>query len=279
MITDCAHVVGETAAFGRPVPVAGLAVDQQAALLAERCFDAGQAKCTYGTGAFLLAATGARALRSTSGLSSSVAWRLARTPSYCLDGQVYTAGAAIRWLGDVGLLTDAAEVDAVGGSVADGGGVAFVPALAGLGAPEWRPDARGAFVGLGLGTTRAHLIRAVIEGIAAAVALLAGTVAADLGRPLTALRVDGGLTRSRVLLQAQADLLQLPVEVCPAPDATALGVAALARLGTGDAASLAEAVGPAEAEPVIEPRIGAAEAAERLDAFSAALRAVLAASR
>jgi glycerol kinase len=278
-VTDCAHIVGETAAFGRPVPVAGLAVDQQAALLAERCFDAGQAKCTYGTGAFLLATAGARAVRSSGGLSCSVAWRLARTPSYCLDGQVYTAGAALRWLGDVGLLADAAELDAVGGSVADSGGVLFVPALAGLGAPQWRPDARGAFLGLGLGTTRAHLIRAVIDGLAASVALLAGSVAADLGRPLTALRADGGLTRSLVLLQAQADLLQLPVEVCRAPDATALGVAALARLGTGDAASLAEAVGPAEVQTVIEPRIGAPEAAERLAAFSTGLQAVLAASR
>jgi glycerol kinase len=278
-VTDCAHVVGETAAFGRPVPVAGLAVDQQAALLAERCFDAGQAKCTYGTGAFLLATAGAKAVRSRSGLSCSVAWRLARTPSYCLDGQVYTAGAALRWLGDVGLLADVAELDAIGGSVADSGGVLFVPALAGLGAPQWQPAARGAFLGLGLGTTRAHLIRAVIDGLAASVALLAGSVAADLSRPLTALRVDGGLTRSRVLLQAQADLLQLPVEVCPAPDATALGVAALARLGTGEAASLAEAVGPAAVQTVIEPRIGAAQAAERLAAFDTGLQAVLAASR
>jgi glycerol kinase len=278
-IADCAGVAGETTAFGSAMPVAGLAVDQQAALLAERCFDAGQAKCTYGTGAFLLATTGARAVRSSGGLSSSVAWRLAGTPSYCLDGQVYTAGAAIRWLGDVGLLGGAAELDAEGGSVPDGGGVVFVPALAGLGAPQWRPDARGAFLGLGLGTTRAHLIRAVIDGLAASVALLAGTVAADLGSPLTALRVDGGLTRSRVLLQAQADLMQLPVEVYEVPDATALGVAALARLGTGEASSVTEAVGPAEAQTVIEPRIGAAEAAERLAAFSAGLRAVLAASR
>jgi glycerol kinase len=218
-------------------------------------------------------------VRSRGGLSSSVAWRLAGTPSYCLDGQVYTAGAAIRWLGDVGLLAGAAELDAEGGSVPDSGGVIFVPALAGLGAPQWRPDARGAFLGLGLGTTRAHLIRAVIDGLAASVALLAGTVAADLGSPLTSLRVDGGLTRSRVLLQAQADLLQLPVEVYEVPDATALGVAALARLGTGEASSLTEAVGPAEAQTVIEPRIGAAEAAERLAAFSAGLQAVLAASR
>ena len=278
-VADCAGIVGETTAFGSAMPVAGLAVDQQAALLAERCFDAGQAKCTYGTGAFLLATAGARAVRSRGGLSCSVAWRLAGTPSYCLDGQVYTAGAALRWLGDVGLLADAAELDAVGGSVADSGGALFVPALAGLGAPQWQPDARGAFLGLGLGTTRAHLIRAVIDGLAASVALLAATIAADLGRPLTALRVDGGLTRSLVLLQAQADLLQLPVEVYQAPDATALGVAALARLGTGEAASLAEAVGPVGVQTVIEPRIGASEAAERLAAFNAGLRAVLAASR
>jgi glycerol kinase len=278
-VADCAGAVGETAVFGPPVPVAGLAVDQQAALLAERCFDAGQAKCTYGTGAFLLATAGTRAVRSGSGLSASVAWRLARTPSYCLDGQVYTAGAAIRWLGEVGLLADAAHLDAVGGSVADSGGVMFLPALAGLGAPQWQPAARGAFLGLGLGTTRAHLVRAVIDGLAASVALLAWAVAADLGRPLTALRVDGGLTRSGVLLQAQADLLQVPVEVRQAQDATALGVAALALLGTGEAAGLAEAVGPAGVETVIEPRIGAAEAAERLAAFEAGLQAVLAASR
>jgi glycerol kinase len=277
-VADCAGAFGETAAFGRPVPVAGLAVDQQAALLAERCFDAGQAKCTYGTGAFLLATAGNRALRSRSGLSASVAWRLAATPSYCLDGQVYTAGAAIRWLAEVGLLADVAQLDAVGSSVPGSGGVLFLPALAGLGAPQWRPEARGAFLGLGLGTTRAHLARAVIDGLAASVALLARAVEADIGRPLTALRVDGGLARSRLLLQAQADLLQLPVEVCQAPDATALGVAALALLGTGAAASAAEALGPAAPATVIEPRAGAAEAAQRLAAFEAGLQAVLAVS-
>jgi glycerol kinase len=270
--------VGETAAFGPAVPVAGLAVDQQAALLAERCFAAGEAKCTYGTGAFLLVTAGSKAVRSSGGLATSVAWRLAGAASYCLDGQVYTAGAAVRWLGEVGLLAGAAELDAAGGSVPDSGGVTFLPALAGLGAPQWRPEARGAFLGLGLGTTRAHLIRAVVDGLAASVALLARSVAGDIGRPLAALRVDGGLTRSRLLLQAQADLLQLPVEVCRTPDATALGVAALARIGTGDAATADEAVGPAGVQAVIEPRIGPAEAAERLVTFESRLQAVLAAS-
>jgi len=248
-----------------------------AALLAERCFAAGQAKCTYGTGAFLLATTGPQAVRSARGLSASVAWRLAGTPTYCLDGQVYTAGAAVRWLAEVGLLADPNEIDAIGGSVPDSGGVAFLPALAGLGAPHWRPSARGAFLGLGLGTTRAHLVRAAIDGLAASVTLLAGAVASDLGGPLTVLRADGGLTRSRLLMQAQADLLQAPVEVCRVPDATALGVAALARIGTGQAAGPEQAVGPADVEAVIEPGIGADEAADRMARFQAALAAILAA--
>jgi glycerol kinase len=278
-VADCAAVTGETSAFGKAVPVAGLAVDQQAALLAERCFAAGQAKCTYGTGAFLLATTGTTAVRSASGLSASVAWRLAGTPTYCLDGQVYTAGAAVRWLVETGLLRDAGELDEAGGSVPDSGGVTFLPSLAGLGAPHWRPAARGAFLGLSLSTTRAHLIRAVTDGLAASVALLASSVAADLSGPLTVLRADGGLTRSRLLMQTQADLLQLPVEVCRTPDATALGAAALARMGMGEAGGLDQAVGPADVEAVIEPRISAGEAARRLAGFEAALRASLAASR
>jgi len=276
-VADCAGIIGETAAFGRAVPIAGLAVDQQAALLAERCFAAGQAKCTYGTGAFLLATAGTRAVRSRGGLSASVAWRLAGTSSYCLDGQVYTAGAAVRWLGEVGLIEEASQLDAVGGSVPDTGGAMFLPSLAGLGAPQWRPAARGAFLGLGLATTRAHLVRAVIDGLAASVALLATAVAGDLGCPLTTLRADGGLTRSRLLLQAQADLLQVPVEVCRTADATALGVAALARIGAGEAVSLEDAVGPVEVESVVEPRISADEAAERLAAFTSAQQAILAA--
>jgi glycerol kinase len=270
-VIDSAGIAGETGAFGSPVPVAGLAVDQQAALLAERCFAAGQAKCTYGTGAFLLATTGEHAVRSAAGLSASVAWRVNGATTYCLDGQVYSAGAAVSWLIDVGILADPAELDAVGGTISDGGGAVFVPALAGLGAPYWQPDARGAFLGLALGVSRAHLIRAAIDGLAASVALLARSVARDLGAPLTTLRVDGGLTRSAVLLQAQADLLQAPVEVCRIPDATALGVAALARLGLGLVTSLTDAVGPADIERVVEPRMSADDAARRLAQFETAL--------
>jgi glycerol kinase len=274
-VAGCAGVTGETAAFGRPIPVAGLAVDQQAALLAEGCLAPGEAKCTYGTGAFLLVTTGTTAVRSGHGLSASVAWQLPGDTAYCLDGQVYTAGAAVRWLTELGLLDGAASLDAVGGSVPDTGGVTFLPALAGLGAPHWRPDARGAFLGLGLGTTRGHLARAVAEGIAASVALLARAAAADRGAPLRVLRADGGLTRSRLLIQAQADLLQAPVQVCAAADATALGAAALARLGTGAAGTLAEAVGQLPVEATIDPSISSDQAAERLAAFDSSLHAAL----
>jgi len=275
-VADCAGVVGETSAFGGSLPVAGIAVDQQAALLAEGCLAAGDAKCTYGTGAFLLVTTGSVAARSGSGLSASVAWRLGGAVTYCLDGQVYTAGSALRWLTGLGVLRDPAELDAVGGTVPDAGGVTFVPALAGLGAPHWAPDARGLLAGLHLGTSRGHIARAVAEGIAASVAVLASAAAADLGRPLTSLRVDGGLTRSRLLMQAQADLLQVPVLICRSADATALGVAALARLGLGDAASAGEALGAAEVETVVEPSITADQAAERASVFRSALDVTLA---
>jgi glycerol kinase len=280
-VADCAGVVGETTLFGGnaaggSLPVAGIAVDQQAALLAEGCLAAGDAKCTYGTGAFLLVTTGSRAARSGAGLSSSVAWRLAGEVTYCLDGQVYTAGSALRWLTETGLLDGPGSLDATGGSVPDTGGVTFVPALAGLGAPYWAPDARGTLSGLHLGTTRGHIARAVAEGIAASVAVLAAAAVADLGRPLLSLRVDGGLTRSRLLMQAQADLLQVPVLVCRSPDATALGVAALARLGTGEAASAAEAAGTVEVETSVEPSVTADEATERMAVFRAAVDRTLA---
>ena len=275
-VADCAGVVGETSVFGPALPIAGIAVDQQAALLAEGCLAPGDAKCTYGTGAFLLVTTGSAAVRSGSGLSSSVAWRLGGAVTYCLDGQVYTAGSALRWLTGIGVLGSPSELDAVGRTVPDAGGVTFVPALAGLGAPHWAPDARGLLRGLHLGTSRGHLARAVAEGIAASVALLVAAACEDLGRPLTSLRVDGGLTRSRLLMQAQADLLQVPVLICRSADATALGVAALARLGTGVAASAAEAAGAAEVEAVVEPSITADQAAERVSVFRSALDLTLA---
>ena len=275
-VVDCAGHIGTTTAFGGgPLPVTAAIVDQQAALYGQGCRAAGQAKCTYGTGAFLLANTGEAAVRSASGLSTSVAWRLAGRAAYCLDAQVYAAAAAARWLTRLGVLGAADDLDAVGATVHDTGGVAFVPALSGLGAPWWRDDVRGAVHGLGLETEPGHLVRALIEGLAAQVAELVDTVARDTGRAASVLRADGGLTRSRLLMQGQADLAQIPVHVAASPDATALGVAALTRLGAGDTAP---APAP-ETEPppseVYEPRVSAAEASERRVAFRALLNRVL----
>lgn len=265
-------VIAETTAFSSaPVPISGLCVDQQAALFAESCVAPGEAKCTYGTGAFLLASTGKVPTRSANGLVGCVAWQMDGDTTWCLDGQVYTVGAAVSWLQDVGLISSPSDLDALGGAVASSEGVNFVPGLAGLGAPFWAPHAKGSLTGLSLGTTRAHVVRAVIEGIAAQVAWLARAAGADLGSPLVRLRVDGGLTRSKVLLQVQADLLQAPIEVYPSPNATALGVAAFAAIGMGD---LSPSV-PWQPSAVVEPAISAGEADERLHRWRAVAEATL----
>ena len=270
-IAACDEVIGQTNAFGGSIPVGGVIVDQQAALLAEGCLEVGEAKCTYGTGAFLLMNTGTSAPRSTNGLTTSVAWTIRGESKYCIDGQVFTAASAIRWLQELGLISDARDIDTA--AAADSGNVSFVPALAGLASPWWRADAKAAFSGMSLATDRGQLIRAVLEGIAAQIADLAAACAADLGDSLKSLRVDGGLTRSAVLMQAQADILQLPIEVYPSAHATALGAAALGRL----------AVRPQEAVPalewvpehVYEPRWNADRAADFMGNWRAAVMRTL----
>ncbi len=274
-VVDAAGEFGTTTAFGPEIPLTGLLVDQQAALLAQDVTAPGSAKCTYGTGAFLLAQTGARPRRGDSGLVSCVAWRLAGRSSYCLDGQVYTAASAVRWLTDLGVIAGAEDIDPVGSAVPDAGGVTFVPALAGLAAPWWRGDLRGSMSGLGLDTTAGHLVRALCEGVAAQVVALADAVAADMGEPLTGLRVDGGLTRSALLMQTQADLLQLPIEVSELADVTALGAAAVARIGIDPSLTVADAVPEWRPAAVYEPRIGADLAAERLAGFRSAVSALM----
>jgi glycerol kinase len=266
-----AEPLGDCTVFGGAVPVTGMCVDQQAALFAEACHQAGQAKCTYGTGAFMLACTGDVPTRSTNGLVGCPAWRLGDALTWCLDGQVYTVGSAVGWLVDIGVMSEPADLDRLGGAVPDAGGVTFVPALAGLAAPYWKPQAKAAFTGMSLSTERGHLVRAAIDGIAAQVALLAHAAGRDLGAPLTILKVDGGLTRSRTLLQVQADLLQCPVEVYPSPHATALGVAAFAAIGAG------QAMRDSQVQPtaVVEPAIGADEAAERLALWQAVADATM----
>ena len=266
-------VVGETGVFGGSVPVAGLVVDQQAALLAESCLEPGTAKCTFGTGAFLLAQLGQDPARSSAGLTTSVAWTLRDRTSYCVDGQVYTAASAVRWAVDLGLVPAAEELDAVAAAAGDSSaGVLCVPALAGLAAPWWEARATASFTGMTLSTGPGHLVRALLEGVAAQVAALTDLVARDLGRPLSRLRVDGGLTRSTVLMQAQADLAQVPIDVYPSAHATPLGAAACARLALEPAADPAEVVGTWTPQHTYEPRWPADRAAEHLDRWHRAVR-------
>jgi len=238
-------IVGQTdpAAFlDLSVPIAGIAGDQQAALFGQACFAVGAAKCTYGTGSFVLVNTGPSVVRSHAGLLSTVAWmQPSGELTYALEGAVFVTGAVIQWLRDgLGLLDDAAQSEGLARSVPDSGGVVFVPALTGLGAPDWDPDARGAMFGLTRGTTRAHLVRAALEAIAFEVRdvfdVMTAEADARAGRALAgdlALRVDGGASANDLLMQLQADQIQVPVERPVVAETTALGAAFLAGLAAG----------------------------------------------
>jgi glycerol kinase len=238
-------VCGRTdpAAFlGLDVPIAGIAGDQQAALFGQACFTPGDAKCTYGTGSFVLANTGASIERSAAGLLSTVAWMdSAGALTYALEGSVFVTGAAVQWLRDgLGLLDNAAQSEALARSVPDSGGVVFVPALTGLGAPYWDPDARGAIFGITRGTTRAHLVRATLEAIAFEVRDVFDVMVTGSWRDTCVLRADGGGSANDLLMQVQADQLQVPVERAGVGETTALGAAFLAGLGTGVWSTTAE---------------------------------------
>jgi glycerol kinase len=254
------EIVGTTVAFGAEMPVGGIVVDQQAALLAEACLEPGMAKCTLGTGAFLLANTGATGVRSSAGLTSSVAWRIAGADTFCVDGQVYTAASAVKWLISLGIISGAEQMDRI--AATDSNDVLCVPALAGLAAPWWKSQARAAISGMTLSTGRGHLVLAVLEGIAAQIAELVTAINADSTTRLSRLRVDGGLTQSRVLMQACADILQVPVDVYPSAHATALGAAALAQLSLQPQRSLRDVVAEWTPSATYEPRWAAARADE-----------------
>ena len=215
------------------IPIQGIAGDQQAALFGQACFEPGQSKCTYGTGAFLLLNTGQTAPLSRHGVLTTIAWQLPGEPlCYALEGSVFVAGSAVQWLRDgLGLIDSAPEIEALAAAVPDSGGVVFVPALTGLGAPHWRADARGLISGLTRGTTRAHIARATLEGIAMQIVELIGAMNADAPEPLRELRVDGGATANNLLMQIQADLARTTI-VRPANiETTAFGAGFLAGLG------------------------------------------------
>lgn len=234
------EVIGHTSAFGRTLPVAGIVVDQQAALLAQNCLVQGQTKCTLGTGAFLLAHAGAEPLDAPSGLALSIAWSDRGVLNYCFDGQVYAAASALRWLISIGAITHAAQLDQL--EVEDSGGVIAVPSFAGLASPWWSSAATASFSGITLSTHKHHIVFAVVQGIAAQLAALKEQISQAVSSPLERLRVDGGLTQSSTLLQALADILQIPIDVYPSQHATALGAVAFARASVTPGLSLADAI-------------------------------------
>ncbi len=216
------------------IPVAGIAGDQQAALFGQACFAPGEAKCTYGTGAFVLMNVGETPVPSTSGLLTTVAWQVGGKVHYALEGSAFIAGAAVQWLRDgLGIIQQAPEIEALARSVEDDGGVLFVPALAGLGAPHWDADARGIVVGLTRGSNKGHLARAVLEGIALEVDDLLAAMAKDAGQSLKAVRVDGGASRNDLLMQLQSDLGEVRVDRPKDIESTSRGAAMLAGVGLG----------------------------------------------
>jgi glycerol kinase len=227
-------VCAETLLDGVRVPIAGIAGDQQAALFGQACLTPGLAKNTYGTGCFLLMNTGTNAVASQNNLLTTVAWKRGDTLDYALEGSVFIAGAVVQWLRDgLQIIRAAADIEPLAASVADNGGVYFVPAFAGLGAPHWDPYARGSIFGLTRGTTGAHLARAALESIAFQSADVLDAMQKDAGITLSELRVDGGAAANDLLMQFQADVLGVPVVRPKVLETTALGAAYLAGLAVG----------------------------------------------
>ncbi|HVT20220.1 MAG TPA: glycerol kinase GlpK [Mycobacteriales bacterium] len=220
--------------LGLELPIAGIAGDQQAALFGQACFNDGESKCTYGTGSFILVNTGGDPVRSDAGLLTTVAWDIGDGLVYALEGAIFVTGAAVQWLRDgLGIISTAAETEAVARTVPDSGGVVFVPALTGLGAPHWDPGARGTITGITRGTTRAHLVRATLEAIAFEVRDVVDVMVRDAGVTLPELSLDGGAAANDLLCQMQATQLQVPVRRPQVAETTALGAAFLAGLATG----------------------------------------------
>jgi glycerol kinase len=233
MVPNSGEIASTSAEFGS-ILITGCAGDQHAALFGQACFAAGQAKNTYGTGSFALLNTGSDVVVSNNGLLTTPAWAYRDQATYALEGSVLVSGSAVQWLRDeLGIIQTAAEVESLARSVPDSGGVVFVPALTGLGAPDWDDAARGTILGITRGTTRAHIARATLEAIAMQVADVLRAMVSDAGSPVTELKVDGGAAGNDLLLQLQADLLGVPVVRSAIQETTALGAAYLAGLGIG----------------------------------------------
>lgn len=260
-VTDTAHVVGmlREDLLGVRIPVASLVGDQHAALFGQACFQEGMVKNTYGTGCFMLMNAGERFRLSRSGLLTTMAWRLGGRPAYAFEGSVFMGGATIQWLRDeLRIISTAAESETVAATVPDTGGVYLVPGFTGLGAPYWNMYARGTLVGMTRGTGRAHIVRAALESIAYQSADLFQAMAGDCAGRCPALRVDGGASANRLLMQLQADLLDVPVQRPAVLETTALGAALLAGLGAGLYGNLEETARGWHVSDTFAPQMDAA---------------------
>jgi len=278
-IVDCAGQFGTCLPehFGAPLPICGLAGDQQAAAIGQGCFRPGDTKATYGTGAFVLTHSGDTQPTSNQRLLATIAWQLGGQRRYALEGSLFVAGSAIQWLRDaIGLFASSADCEALARSVADSGGVEFVPAFAGLGAPHWRPGARGAILGLTLGSTGAHIVRAALEAVVNQTGELRRAFAAD-GVEWARLRIDGAMAANDFLAQDLADLLDMEVERPANVETTALGAAMLAGLGCGMFGSLEDAAAARENSSKFTPAMGNEVRAKRITRWDHAVKAVLSA--
>ncbi len=274
-VLPSSSVYGESDAnlLGGPIPLGGAAGDQQSALFGQNCTRHGMAKNTYGTGCFMLMHVGDQPLRSKNQLLTSIACSVGDQREYALEGSVFIAGAAVQWLRDgLGIIQSSTEVETLAASVPDSGGVYMVPAFAGLGAPHWDAYARGTIVGITRGTTRAHLARAALEGIAFQVADVLDAMRQDSGIPMQELRVDGGASANDLLMQFQADILQVPVVRPKVIETTALGAAYLAGLAVGHWKDASEIATIWQADRVFEPLMSVDEVSKRRGRWKNALK-------
>jgi len=267
-----AHTSG-VPGFPDGVPIAGMAGDQQAALFGQTCFEFGDAKCTYGTGAFLLMNTGTEPVHSDNGLLTTIAWRIGDETVYALEGSAFIAGAAVQWLRDgLGLISSSSEIEAMAREVDETGDVVFVPALAGLGAPYWDPHARGLIYGLTRDTTAAHLARATLEGMAFQIVDLVDAMQADAGRPIKRLRVDGGAARNDLLMQFESDMVGVTIDRPENVETTALGAAYLAGMAVGVFGGLDSVLDAYRIERSFEPQVTESERDRHLGRWRDAVR-------
>jgi glycerol kinase len=271
-VVPSSGVIGETTLLGTPVPIAGVAGDQQAALFGQVCTKPGMVKNTYGTGCFLLMNTGTNAIPSTNRLLTTIAWKLNNETQYALEGSVFVGGAVVQWLRDqLGFITSSSEVEALASQVPDNGGVTIVPAFTGLGAPHWDPYARGTIVGLTRGSSAAHIARAALESIAYQSADVIRAMEADAGVGLKEVRVDGGATANNLLMQFQADILGVPVIRPVVRETTALGAAYLAGITVEQWAGFDDLSQLWQTDQTFEPQMSRSDASALMDSWAAAV--------